>query len=405
MSGMEEPRPREFIPWPEPDDAISWPGAAASAASSPSATVSPQDQDHLTATAGSSLAVPASSPSALPLYLFLVVVALCCGSTGPSWFKIMGLGSSPITKAFWRMIWTSLVQCPLAALEMRYHGWGREQLVQWARVLPFAALPFGAAMGLHFVCVSGCVASTSFAHAMVLINTAPLFFTAFYLARHGLSRVLAQQAAQLPFLHPSRSPPPSPLEVAGALLAFLGVCALVSLDSASGDLPVTPAGDVLGLLASLFMAIYLCGGAYRGAMPLFCWMFPLHASAALVTGALALLAGATVDAGPNGLFGAWGSSSSAAGTLGAVLVPSMGSHSLINYLTPAHRLGPFVTSMFLNVQPLVGNVFGWAMGLQGAPSLMSFVCAPVIVAGTVLATLGKNKMPLTVLLCGACKKR
>ena len=60
---------------------------------------------------------------------------------------------------------------------------------------PFASAALWAAIGLHLVYVSGCVASASFAHAMVLTNTALFFFTAFYLSRLGLSRVLAQQGS------------------------------------------------------------------------------------------------------------------------------------------------------------------------------------------------------------------
>ena len=374
---------------------------------------------------------PQPPPSFFYFYLLVCVFAAVAGSTGPSWFRLMGLHTPTLVKVFWRMFNTFLLQAPLAALEMRAHGWDGRALAAWLAMLPRAALPIGAVMGLHFMCVAGSSALTSFAHTMSTVNAAPLFFTAFFVARHALSRLYYSDsnAALLPappaaplasssssssssssppspppplhFLHPSRSPLPSPLEALGACLAFAGVCALVSLDSASGDHPVSVLGDVLGLGASLFMAVYLSGsGACRGATPLFCWMCPLHGAAAAFTGGVALLSGASWGGGAGGLLGCWDGGLPSFATAGSVLVPSLMAHSLINLLTPAQRLGPFIVAMFLNLQPITGNVFGWVMGVQQQPSSLSLLCAPLIVLGTVLATLGKQGRTIT---CRAAK--
>jgi hypothetical protein len=378
--------PRAFIPWPEAQDDSSPP---------------PQQR-------------PPPPPSSFYLYIFLAVLAAVCGSTGPAWFRLMGGAQTPaLVKVFWRMFNTFLAQAPLAAVQMRCHAWDGRVVSQWLAALPRAALPVGTIMGLHFACVAGSSALTSFAHTMSTVNAAPLFFTAFFLLRHALSRQLYAQGSaallvdaqpppplQLPFLHPSRSPLPSPLEALGACLTFCGVCALVSLDGASADQPVTAAGDVLGLGASLFMALYLSGGAYRGAMPLFCWMCPLHGAAALSTGCVALLSGASLGGGPQGLLGCWDGGLATAATAGSVVLPSLVAHSLMNLLTPAERLGPFLVSMFLNLQPLTGNVFGWAIGVQQQPSPLSLLCAPLIVLGTVLATLGRQGRTISGLLQG-----
>ena len=363
---------------------------------------------------------PQPPPSFFLLYLLVCVFAAVAGSTGPSWFRLMGPLTPTLVKVFWRMFNTFLLQAPLAALEMRAHGWDGRAVSAWLAMLPRAALPIGAVMGLHFVCVAGSSALTSFAHTMSTVNSAPLFFTAFYVARHALSRLFHSEgsAALLPvpspsssssslpppplhFLHPSRSPLPSPLEALGACVAFVGICALVSFDSGSGDHPVTVLGDVLGLGASLFMAIYLSGGgACRGDTPLFAWMAPVHGAAAALTGAMALLSGASWGGGAQGLLGCWDGGLPTAATVGSVLVPSLMAHSLINLLTPAERLGPFIVAMFLNLQPITGNAFGWAMGVQQQPSPLSLLCAPLIVLGTVLATLGKQGRTVT---CRAAK--
>jgi hypothetical protein len=337
------------------------------------------------------------------------------GSTGPTWFKVMGAGPHPLVKTFWRMFNSFLVQLPLAALEAWRAQWSAGRLRAFLAAQPLRAFPVGVLMCLHFVCVSSSVGATSFAHAMVCINTAPLFFTVAFSARHALSRLLSKGEVQLgedkphqqqapappaapslPFLHPARSPLPSSMEVVGCALAFGGVCALVTLDAAAGassaaDVPASALGDALGLGASLFMALYLCGGALRlPDTPLFCWTCLIHLSAAAVAAALALAAGASTGFEANGLLGAWAGGGPSAGTAGAVLVPSLVAHSLINFLTPEARLGPFLVSMVMNAQPLTGGVFGWAVGVQGQPSALSLLCAPLVICGMVFTSLGKQ---------------
>ena len=380
------PAAKAFIPWPEEPDA-----------------------------APPAPAPPSSAPPRLLLYL-LAALMVFTGSTGPTWFKLMGPQPHPFVKTFWRMFNSFLLQLPLAALEIYRGRWSRGRLRAYLASQTLRALPVGALMSLHFCCVSGAVARTSFAHAMVCINTAPLFFTLAFAARHALSRLLAAPAAHallaeappgappapaqqpplaLPFFHPARSQLPSSLEVAGCALAFGGVCALVSLDAAAAssaaDVPASALGDALGLGASLFMALYLCGGALRlPDTPLFCWTCLIHLSAAAVAAALALAAGASTGFEANGLLGAWAGGGPSAGTAGAVLVPSLVAHSLINFLTPEARLGPFLVSMVMNAQPLTGGVFGWAVGVQGQPSALSLLCAPLVICGMVFTSLGKQ---------------
>jgi len=338
------------------------------------------------------------------VYLSLAMVAVLTGSSGPTWFKLMGSDPGPFVKVHWRMTLTALIQAPLAFFQL--YNLEREKRKTVLSQLPRLVFPVGVCLSLHFACVVYSVSTTSFAHAIATINTAPLFFTAFFLLRHLASlfsqRYMASgligvkgsggEALSSPtFLDPSRSPPPSLLEGSGALLAFCGVCALVSLDSASSDLPVTLGGDVVGCMASLFMALYLYGGRRRGDTPLFAWMFPLHVCASAISGALALVTGGSVGGG-DGLLG-WTVSQNAFGaTLGSAVVPSLVAHSLINFLTTPGILSPFIVAMILNLQPISGNVIAWAVGLQGQPSLLSLCFVPLIVLGLLLSTWGKQSV-------------
>jgi drug/metabolite transporter (DMT)-like permease len=154
---------------------------------------------------------------------------------------------------------------------------------------------------------------------------------------------------------------------------------------------VTAAGDAAGIFASLFMALYLMGSTRRGDMKLLSWMFPLHCVAAVVTGLLAMAGGATLDSGPSGLFLFAADGRVFLATLGSVALPSFICHTLANWLASGGRLSPFLVSIALCLQPLTGNIFGWLLGLQGTPSTVGLSCAPLVVAGCVLATVGGQR--------------
>ena len=369
-----------YQPWPEPDD-----GDPATARNCPSPAVT-----------GSGSAAPPPPPSPQVRYYALALVMVLAGCTGPSWFRLMGPGPSGVTKAFYRMLLTALLQGPLA-LFLEGRSCDRPRARAWARKAARVMCPVGAAMGLHFACVATSITSTSFIHSMAFVNTSPLFFCALVALRCTVSRARRRGAggAENGFFHPSRSPAPHGLEVLGAALAFGGVVALSVLDAGAatgaGDVPVTAGGDAAGLFASFFMALYLMGSTRRGDTKLVSWMFPLHAAAAVATGLLAVAGGATVDAGPAGLFALFASERVFLATLGSVALPSFVCHSLANWLASGGRLSPFLVSILLCMQPLTGNLFGYVMGLQGVPSAVGLACAPLVVAGCVLATVGMQR--------------
>ena len=310
-----------YIAWPEPDDAATAPPPPA----------------------------PPALNKRLPLYYALAVVMVIAGCTGPSWFRLMGPGPSGVTKSFYRMFLTALLQGPLALL-LEGRACDGPRARAWAYKAATIITPFGVAMGLHFASVATSITSTSFLHSMAYVNLSPLFFCALVLLRCAVSRaawrgVSAPAPAPAPFFHPTRSPAPHVLEMLGAVLAFSGVVALAALDggaaTGAGDLPVTAAGDAAGIFASLFMALYLMGSTRRGDMKLLSWMFPLHCVAAVVTGLLAMAGGATLDSGPSGLFLFAADGRVFLATLGSVALPSFICHTLANGSPAAAACPPF----------------------------------------------------------------
>jgi drug/metabolite transporter (DMT)-like permease len=393
-----------------------------------------------------SAAAPAAQPGPLLthghsafVWQCVAIIPVFAGSTGPLWFKLMPSETNGVTKAAWRMTLACVILAPLALFEMR--SLNAAQRTTLLRL----ALPTGVVMGGHFACVAAAVNNTSFSHAMVTMNVAPVFFTLIVFVRHWLSRAVAARGSftalpdvggesPRPFVGARAgdgdATPPSPaaavaadaaralpvisraltvLEAAGAALATLGIVVLVSGDTAATlatDTAPTLVGDALGIAASALMAAYLLLGTARGALPIYSWLWTLHVAAALSTGAAALAAGASFDAAPRGLFG-WAAGGRPLGaTVGAAVLPSIFGHGLVNFLT-AGRLPAFVVSIFLLFQPCVGLVVSWALGVQGAPGAFALLSVPLVIGGAYLATVGSapggDKRTLADVLCGTKK--
>ena len=115
--------------------------------------------------------------SSFAFNIALAFAAVVSGSSGPTWFKLMGTEPITFVKVYWRMSGTALVQIPLALWQLSYLD--RDSMRSTLSKLPWRVIPVGVLFSLHFVCVAFSVSSTSFAHSIATINTAPLFFTAF----------------------------------------------------------------------------------------------------------------------------------------------------------------------------------------------------------------------------------
>ena len=380
-------------------------------------------------------------------YYLMAILPVLFGSTGPVWFRLIG-SYSGVLKASWRLQCASLFLLPLALYNFtRLTPLQRRDAL---KTMLKVGIPVGSVMGAHFGFVSTSVNLTSFAHAVVCMNVSPLFFSASVALRYIIatatnmvrfqelkttavveaSEVLSASSASLSsshhspsaspssstfvepiftaFFHTSRSRPLTFLEVFGSGFSLIGVILLVAGESGAGgagstggfDPAPTLLGDISGLLASLTMAVYLTGGAFRGVLPLYVWMFTLHFVAATATGLVFLAGGGSIAL----LFG-WMQGGPLFGTLGAAFFPSLLGHTIVNYLT-AGRLPAFTVSLFLMMQPVMGNLIAWALDLQGFPGALAIISIPLVMYGGFVATVGSSKpeaRPLDVILCRRAK--
>lgn len=388
------------------------------------------------------------------LYGFLAV-AILSSSTGTTWFALLK-PTPALVKAHWRMTITALIQTPLMIRELR--AMSTETYTRWKTALPLILLT-GFDLGLHFSSVATSVDHTSLAHCILLVNVAPLFLVAVAITRYAVSRAMygpaqfqqlqedkdssvsslsssslsnsgSSGAVSKPapsastsssssssssgwrsLLSPARSLPPTLLESVGTILSFAGVALLVSsaTDAAgsgsggsgagglvAGESQVTVYGDVVGLLGSATLAAYFAVGArVRKWCPLFSWMCPLHIAASAFTGTCALLFvdGATVSTDGNGLLGWMGDVTRFGYSLGAAVFPGMLGHAISNLVLK--HLSALTVSVAMLLQPPIGSVIGYAVGVQGVPSALTAVAAPIILYGAFLVTTGSRDKGLT----------
>lgn len=227
-----------------------------------------------------------------------------------------------------------------------------------------------------------------------------------------------------------KPPPPTRLELLGALLAFAGVVVLMVLrgvlpafDAADGAPSPSAlvrehslAGDAAELVAAVLIAVYLAvGRRVRAWCPLWAYVFPITACAAVAAGVVAVAMDGADPVGvhPAALLG-WTSRPDLFGlSLGAALVPGILGHTLVNLALK--RVHPLVVSTTQLLQPLLSGAFGFAVGVQGVPSPATLLACPVILAGIACTILGSRSSPLhgrggggcsaAPDLCGACAGR
>jgi drug/metabolite transporter (DMT)-like permease len=322
-----------------------------------------------------------------------LIVAVLSMSAGGLWFALLP-ESPPLMKAFWRLFLTAVLQC--AGFFHQSRGLPPEF---WSRYRSSAGklLVIGLSLGAHFGAWGWSVDHTSLAHSLLLVWTTPLLMVALMLARAVLhSRGVWVELGEAP-----GAPPPKPLgptvhETCGAVLGFAGVAMLLASGAErSNEVAVSLAGDAAALLGAAAIIPYLEGGAnLRAWMPLFVYALPVTLGAAVWLGLASLLLegnlGATVGGvGPASLFGFLGSPRRFGLSFGAALVSGILGHTLVN-LALKH-LSPLLISVSCLWEPLLGGVLGYLVGVQGPPSVITAVAAPLILLGGALVTLGARK--------------
>ncbi len=227
----------------------------------------------------------------------------------------------------------------------------------------------GICLWIHFGSWVWSLDHTSLAHSLLFVTAHPLIIVA------GMALIRIR---------------PHRWETWGAILGVFGAILTVQ-DAGSGS--VTLIGDAAAFLGAVAIVGYLAAGRHlRGDrhMPLFLYAFPVTAiSAVLLTVHASIVEGATLDSAivDNSVLG-WTDATWILLVGYLAIGPGLAGHTGIN--ASLRWLPPLVISVSVVLEPLLGGLLGWFLGVQEIPDFWTWVGGPFMIAGMALAIVGTN---------------
>jgi drug/metabolite transporter (DMT)-like permease len=271
-----------------------------------------------------------------------VVVAIVSVSTAAVMIRLCESG--PLTVAFYRLLFTTLMVAPWALARDRgcFSGLGWRE---WAKL---AAIGF--ALATHFALWVTSLGMTSVANSTVLVTMHPIFVAAISFACLGES--------------PARS------ALLGACVAFAGVAVMFAGDLSGDGL----AGNVLALGGALAAGTYIVGGrGQRKRLRTGAYCLAVYGFATIFLLPLAFAeSGLAPASGDDWLI--FAAMAAVAGVLG---------HTMYNYALG--RVSAFAVSTSLLGEPILSSIMAWLL-LSELPSEWTFAGAPLVFAGILLAS-------------------
>eukprot|EP00192_Tetraselmis_astigmatica_P011905 CAMPEP_0117657192 /NCGR_PEP_ID=MMETSP0804-20121206/5201_1 /TAXON_ID=1074897 /ORGANISM="Tetraselmis astigmatica, Strain CCMP880" /LENGTH=418 /DNA_ID=CAMNT_0005463633 /DNA_START=448 /DNA_END=1704 /DNA_ORIENTATION=+ len=250
----------------------------------------------------------------------------------------------PITLAAWRLQLTTLFLTPGAVIEWRKMS--SEKRLNTGRSW-WILLASGLCLFVHFGTFVWGLQHTSLPHSLLFLSSTPM--------------VLSVGAICL-------RKPISNGELLGTLFGIVGSIILVLSSSASGTDRASISGDIASFVAAVAIAGYLsCGSKLREWMPLFVYALPVTGVAALLLSLSAMLGEHTelFQSGSIGMFG-WAASGYWWKVVYLAACPGLLGHTAFNVLLK--WMSPLVIALACMMEPVVGSLIGWAVGVSELPS-------------------------------------
>lgn len=302
-----------------------------------------------------------SESSEIPLHAWLIMgIALFAVSSAGAVFEMIE-GVAGLTKAAWRLQATSLVLLP---------GF----LLQYSRTDSALRHDWRGSLGL--LCASGLCLALHFGTWLVSLDMTTLTHSLLFVTAHPLVIIVGLWLLRRPATR---------MQSVGALVGFVGAAVVVG--GGGEEAGVSLYGDFLAFLGAVTVVGYLViGRMVRGWMPLFLYAFPVTAvSAVLLTGWAIFAEGMTFDlAEMTGAFG-WVSAAWVGYVAYLALGPGLAGHTGINAVL--RWIPPLTISMILIMEPVIGSVIGWIVGVDNVPGAWTIVGGLLMVAGLALVTL------------------
>lgn len=306
--------------------------------------------------------VAAESEGALvPFHAWLILgVALLAVSSAGAVFEMVE-GVAGLTKAAWRLQATTLVLLP--GFIVQYSRADADLRESWKGSLGLLTAS-GICLCLHFGSWLMSLDHTTLTHSLLFVTAHPLvIIVGLWLMRRPATR----------------------MQSIGALVGFAGAAVVVG--GGGEEAGVSLYGDFLAFIGAVTVVGYLViGRMVRGWMPLFLYAFPVTAVSAILLTIWAVQAERLVMSldDMTGSFG-WLSAVWVAYFSYLALGPGLAGHTGINAVL--RWIPPLIISMVLILEPVIGSVIGWALGVDSVPGTWTLVGGALMVAGLALVTL------------------
>ncbi len=301
-----------------------------------------------------------SESGAIPLHAWLImgVALFAVSSAGAVFEMIEDVGG--LSKAAWRLQATSLVLLP---------GF----MVQYARAEESLKLQWKNSM--HLLTASGICLALHFGTWLMSLDRTTLTHSLLFVTAHPLVIIIGLWLLRKPA---------TKIQSIGALVGFVGAAVVVG--GGASETGVSLYGDFLAFLGAVTVVGYLAiGRMVRGWMPLFLYAFPVTLVSAIALTAWAILSeGLTFNLDDmTGAFG-WISVTWILYVGYLALGPGLLGHTGINAVL--RWIPPLTISMMLIMEPVIGSIIGWIVGVDSIPQIWTLIGGLLMVSGLALVT-------------------
>ncbi|MAO54051.1 MAG: hypothetical protein CL984_06050 [Euryarchaeota archaeon] len=301
-----------------------------------------------------------SESGAIPLHAWLImgVALFAVSSAGAVFEMIEDVGG--LSKAAWRLQATSLVLLP---------GF----MVQYARAEDSLKLQWKNSM--HLLTASGICLALHFGTWLMSLDRTTLTHSLLFVTAHPLVIIIGLWLLRKPA---------TKMQSIGALVGFIGAAVVVG--GGASETGVSLYGDFLAFLGAVTVVGYLAiGRMVRGWMPLFLYAFPVTLVSAIALTAWAILSeGLTFNLDDmTGAFG-WISVTWILYVGYLALGPGLLGHTGINAVL--RWIPPLTISMMLIMEPVIGSIIGWIVGVDSIPQIWTLIGGVLMVSGLALVT-------------------
>lgn len=315
----------------------------------------------------------------------LIVAVIAC-SSGGVWFILLS-DTPAVLRASWRLMLTSFMQLP-GFIRDFYRA---DEDMRTAFFRSFTRLIIaGVALAIHFCAWSLSLNMTSLSHSLLFVCTTPILLVGFQTMTFICLSKFSDRFKS----------PPTLLEVLGSLVGFGAACILANEAAANSTVDPnslqhepTLLGDLVATLGAAAMGVYLLTGAsLRSWMPVWLYVFPVTIIAGLLAALFSIafeektqLAGVSAQS----LFGLFGSGQRFGLVLGSAFTAGILGHTMANLAL--EYISPLIVSVLLLFEPLIGSFIGYIVGVQGPPSLVTWLAGfPLMIAAGLVSLGGRD---------------